>query len=55
MLYRNTKTGALVDVVSPISGGNWVKVELKESETDKPKETKDTKKETPARKPVKGK
>lgn len=27
MLYRNTKTGAVIDVNSVISGGNWQAVE----------------------------
>ena len=27
MKYRNTKTGAVVETASTISGGNWVKTE----------------------------
>lgn len=26
MKYRNTKTGAVIETVSPINGGNWVEV-----------------------------
>lgn len=27
MKYRNTKTGAVIETASTISGGNWVKIE----------------------------
>lgn len=26
MIYKNTKTGAVVESASPVSGGNWVEV-----------------------------
>lgn len=46
MLYRNTKTGAVIDVNSAISGGNWQAVESakqpeKKTSTKKEKVTKD--------------
>lgn len=45
MLYRNTKTGAVIDVNSVISGGNWQTIESakkteKKTSTKKDKVTK---------------
>lgn len=45
MLYRNTKTGAVIDVNSAITGGNWQAVESvkqpeKKTSTKKEKVTK---------------
>lgn len=31
MKYRNTKTGAIIDVKSKISGGNWQPLEVAET------------------------
>lgn len=47
MIYKNTKTGAVIDSPCNISGGDW---ELQETETEEkpveePKKTKRTKKE----------
>lgn len=42
MKYRNKKTGAVIDVNSKISGGNWV--EIKPDSPPKPKGKKAVKK-----------
>lgn len=42
MKYRNRKTGAIIDVKSKISGGNWQAIE--------PVSSSDNKKKTPVRK-----
>lgn len=39
MLYKNTKTGAIIDSPCEIKGGNWEKLEEKKVET-KPKTAK---------------
>ena len=39
MKYRNTKTGAVIQTVSVVSGGDWVEV----VETPKPKRTRKAK------------
>ena len=41
MLYRNTKTGVVISVKSPVSGELWESVEAEaKTEPEKPKETK---------------
>jgi len=44
MIYRNTKTGAIIDSPCIVSGGDWVEEAVKPTETIKPIEEKPTKK-----------
>lgn len=47
-IYRNTKTGAIIEIPSEICGGLWVKVENTEPDTPVVKEAEV--KKTPAKK-----
>ena len=44
MIYRNTKTGAIIDSSCVISGGDWVAEETQKVAAE---ETKETKAKTP--------
>lgn len=47
MKFKNTKTGVVIDLTAPISGGNWVAIgEVEEKPTPKAKPEVEIKQET---------
>lgn len=50
MIYRNTKTGAVIDSPCTIAGGDWIADKPAKATKQEPEATEETAKEKPAQK-----